>query len=469
VVQASRLHSNPETAMERTQRLNILHIMADQHRPDFMGCAGAEFVQTPNIDRLAKAGTQFTRCFTNSPLCVPARVSLATGLYPWRVGAMTNHAFLPARVPTFYQRLRDSGFRVGCVGKLDLAKPDHYNGRHGDRPCVYSWGFTHPEECEGKAHAGSSRTPIGPYTWHLKERGLLESFYDDYRKRGKLGLAAGTHDSVLPADAFEDTYIGRRTSEWIERIPDDFPWYMFVSFVGPHDPYDPPAEYSQRYRDARMPAPISDDLDSKPRTMRRRRISATPEQIAQARRQYCGSITAIDDAIGGILQTLERRGMAGNTVIVYSSDHGEMMGDHGLFTKHVAYEAALGVPLIVSGPGLPAGKQSDALIELSDLNPTLCELSGLPPQENIDARSFVPLLRGERSSHREDIISGVENTHCIRTARHKLITHDGDDCELYDLEADPQERTNITPAQQDLLKSLHSRLRERMVEGKGLR
>jgi arylsulfatase A-like enzyme len=127
---------------------NVLLIMADQQRFDYLGYMGADFVNTPNLDRLAARGTVFTHCCTNAPICAPARIGLASGMDPWRLGSLGNNSFLPRSTTTYYQRLRDYGYRVGCVGKLDLAKPDQYNGRHGDRPCVYTWGFTHPEEWE---------------------------------------------------------------------------------------------------------------------------------------------------------------------------------------------------------------------------------------------------------------------------------------------------------------------------------
>ena len=144
-------------------RPNILFIMDDQHRHDYLGAAGADFLRTPHLDRLAAAGVRFTQCTTNAPVCAPARIGLASGLQPSRLGCLDNSGRLPLGTTTYYQRLRDAGYRVGCVGKLDLRKSDGYNGRYGDRPYAYSWGFTHPEECEGKIHSGSSSTPIGPY------------------------------------------------------------------------------------------------------------------------------------------------------------------------------------------------------------------------------------------------------------------------------------------------------------------
>jgi choline-sulfatase len=239
--------------MNKPNRPNVLLIMDDQHRFDYLGSAGADFVRTPNLDKLTERGMRFTQCTTNCPVCAPSRIGLATGVQPSRLGCIQNNCFLPLSQRTYYQQLRDYGYRVGCIGKLDLAKPDPYNGRYGDRPSVYQWGFTHPEECEGKMHAGSSETPIGPYTYYLEEQGLLQTFYDDYRRRQKEGWSVSCHDSPLPTEAFEDTYIGRRAAEWITNIADDFPWHLFVSFVGPHDPFDPPAEYGEKYRNADMP------------------------------------------------------------------------------------------------------------------------------------------------------------------------------------------------------------------------
>ena len=203
-------------------RPNLLFIMADQYRHEYLGCAGADWMRTPNLDALAARGVRVTGCCTNAPIYAPARIGLATGLQPARLGALGNDAYLPRTVPTYYQRPRDHGYRVGCVGKLDLAKPDPYNGRYGDRPCVYSWGFTHPEECEGKMHAGGHATPVGPYTFYLQERGLLQRFHEDYTARSAKGwVKDASHDSVLPAEDFEDAYIGRRSAEWIKRVPDD--------------------------------------------------------------------------------------------------------------------------------------------------------------------------------------------------------------------------------------------------------
>ncbi|MCA9887204.1 MAG: sulfatase-like hydrolase/transferase [Anaerolineae bacterium] len=448
---------------------NILLITDDQHRWDYLGCYGANFVDTPNIDRLAQRGIRFTNTFTNVPVCAPARIGLASGMHPARLGPFDNQTYLPSDWPTYYQRLRDNGYRVGCVGKLDLAKPDHYNGRYGDRPMAYRWGFTHPEECEGKMHAalGYPRAPLrGPYTYYLEGQGQLEAFCEDYQARAKNGYILGaSHDSVLATEHFEDTYIGRRSAEFIENVPDDFPWHLFVSFVGPHDPYDPPTEYADMYRDAPMPDGIPAHADQKPGWIHKMQKQFDGEQLARIRRQYCALIKLIDDQIGMILDALEKRGMLDNTYIIFASDHGEMMGDHHLFTKRVGYEPSIHVPLICAGPGIAESQVSDTFVELIDINPTICELAGISPAPNLDARSFAPVLLGEQTSHRNEAITAMPNWRGVRNERYMFIENHNDIYELYDILADPDETTNVADQHPDVIKDMRKRFRDYFLSG----
>ena len=440
---------------------NILLIMTDQHRWDYLGGYGAGFVDTPNIDRLAASGFRFANAFTNAPLCAPARIGLATGLHPARLGTLDNSCYLPRQLPTYYQRLRDNGYRVGCVGKLDLAKPDTYNGRYGDRPAVFGWGFTHPEEVEGKMHAaqGEPNAPHGPYTHYLQGKGRLDAFQADYRARAEAGWILGaSHDSVLPTEDFQDVYIGRRAARWIETIADDFPWHLFVSFVGPHDPFDPPGDYAERYRDAVMPAAIPQPPGAKPQWMEARRKDFGAEELARIRRQYCALITLIDDQVGALLGALERRGMLENTIIIFTSDHGEMLGDHGLFQKQTPYEPAIHIPLIVAGPGVKAGGTSDAIIDMMDLNPTICALAGVEAAPGMDARSFDGLLSGERTAHRQEMMTALTHFRCLRTAAAKFVDYGDDQPELYDLAHDPAERRNIAADQPERVAAMRRRL-----------
>lgn len=456
--------------MPADRRPNLLFLMADQHRPDWLGAAGASWVATPNLDRLAERGVRFAQATCNSPLCAPSRISLATGLQPHRLGALSNAAFLPAGAGTYYQTLRDAGYRVGLVGKLDLHKPDPYNGRDGDLPITYSYGFTDPVECEGKMHAGTGwdweanqPRPNGPYNQYLLANDTLRAFCADYRHRRHTPVWYA-EDSVLSTAENEDSYIGRRACQFLEQVSDDSPWHLFVSFVGPHDPWDPPTEFADHFRDAPMSAPITDPLDDKPAWQRKkaqRQAGASLEEVTRVRRQYTAALELIDTQIGCILATLEQRGQTEQTYVVYSSDHGEMLGDHGFYQKSIAYEPALRVPLLVAGPGVSPGV-SEGPIELSDVHPTLLELAGLAPRPGLDARSFVPLLRDPTVDHRSDALSALVNFRVLRTRRHKLIENYNDLTELYDLEDDPQELHNLAVEQPALVATLRRRLERRM-------
>ncbi len=206
-------------------------------------------------------------------------------------------------------------------------------------------------------------------------------------------------------------------------------------------------------------------MSGKPRWVEARLEPGSPGEIAETRRQYGAAIELIDHEIGRILAALDRRGMTGNTHVVYTSDHGEMLGDHGLYHKSCAYEPALRVPLIAAGPGVAPGRTSDALVELIDLNPTVCDLAGLPAQENIDARSVVPVLRGEADAHRAEAVAALRGFRCIRTERHKYIENYNDLDELYDLAEDPGELRNIAESEPELVRSLRRRMKERYLEG----
>lgn len=449
---------------------NLLLVMADQLRWDWLGCEGTPGVHTPNLDALASRGVRFTQCTTNSAVCAPARIALASGQLPTRLQALDNSAVLPTTTPTYYQALRDNGYRVGLVGKLDLDKPVQYKAA-GDRPVLFSYGFTHPLEVEGKMMGGNvpEGVPRGPYGRWLAERGLWKQFNADYTTRvpgifvSMFGDDPPTddlyRDSVLPADAFADTWIGDQAVEWLERIGDDTPWHLFVSFAGPHDPFDPPTELADRFRDAPVPPPLLDGFAGKPARARGHAWDFDADQFLTARRQYTASLDAVDEAVGRILAALDRRGMADDTVVVFTSDHGELLGDHWIFQKHFPYEPAMRVPLVATGPGVGRGV-SDALVELADLNPTLCELAGVSPHAGIDARSFRACLDDPDASHREIATCAESPYHAVRTATHKYVRNFADVPELYELTTDPGETHNLVEEQPRLAADMDDALVE---------
>lgn len=456
-----------------SDRPNILMIVADQWRFDYLGAAGADWLRTPNLDALAARGALVSHCCTTAPVCVPARIGLASGLYPERLGSTDNNSYLPRRTTTFYERLRDADYYTGVVGKLDLAKPDHYNGANGQRPSVYRWGFTHPIEAEGKMHAGNFPEPIGPYTQDLAARGVLGDFHNDYSVRRSQGWFRASHDSVLPTDLFEDVWIGRQAARWIDQTPGDFPWFLGVHFVGPHDPFDPPTSYAERWREAEVPEATTTDLSDRAGWLQARDAKLTPDQVRQNRRQYAASIECIDDAVGEVLAALERSGQADNTYVVFTADHGEMLGDLGMWTKSVPFDPSARIPLIAAGPGIAPGKR-DGLVELSDLNPTICEWAGLPPQLDLDARSAAAFLAGETANHREDCYIALRTFRALRSRDYLFVesstpSGQGDNAELYHLAADPHATRNVASEAPEQVAEHRRRLRQRVLDGRWCR
>ena len=432
----------------RSDGPNILLIMSDQHRADWLGCAGADWVRTPNIDQLAKRGVRFTMATCDSPVCAPSRSALASGQRCSTIGVLSNHDLYPVDVPTYYQVLRAAGYRVGCVGKTDLHKIDHWEGAQGNRPIMYHLGFTDPMETEGKQSAGRyAMQGVCPYTHYLVENGLAKIFYEDYESRRQIWSSG---DSALPLHAYHDDFVGRNACRFLQTVTDETPWHYFVSFVGPHNPWDAPKEYSSRYRPEDMPAEraIQDQMEDKPQIHRARHDEhsrdLTRERLASAMLHYSGMVSLIDDYVGSFVGILKERGLYRDTVIIYSSDHGEMMGDHGMFAKSTYFEQALRIPLLIAGPAIKTREPTDALVQLSDLAPTILELAGLGCPGNPQGQSLVPVLRGEAENARECQVSELADSRMLFDGRYKLAEHDNDQGELYDLKEDPCELRNLS-------------------------
>ncbi len=451
------------------KKRNILLIMADQLRADWVGAAGKGYVDTPHMDQLATRGIRFSRAICNAPLCAPSRISLAAGLYPHRVGALDNNANFPMNAETYYQLLRRHGYRVGVVGKTDLHKADHWYGSRGDLPLLYHLGFTDPFDTEGKmnaAHvpvtAAGQLQPVGPYQQYLLDRQVLRGFVDDYAERDAAPVWYAK-PSVLAEEDFHDSYIGRAACSFLENISEETPWHLFVSFVGPHDPWDPPAARLDAYQDRHYPRSVPLVPDGKPQWVRERaqRQSGgmSEEECSNVKRHYAASISVLDDWIGRIAATLERRGLAENTTIILTADHGELLGDHGLFRKSAMYEGALRVPMIVVDPQVHQGTVSDALVSLVDLYPTFLDLADISVSQELDGRSLTPLLAGTCENHAEFQFSELRHCRMVFDGRYKLIESFNDVLELYDIVDDPAESRNLAQDNIHVRRELQAALR----------
>ncbi|MBC7234281.1 MAG: sulfatase-like hydrolase/transferase [Chloroflexi bacterium] len=427
---------------------NILFFLPDQHRPDWLGLNPALPLRTPHIDRLAARGIRFTQAFCPSPLCAPSRAALASGRDYDRCGVINNNDNYPLDQPTYYQALRDAGYRVAGVGKFDLHKsladPQNLDWHLDGSRLLKEWGFTEGIDNEGKLDGSNAYRlhggPRGPYLAFLQSRGLAELYVREHEIR-KEHMDAYT--TVLPDDAYCDNWIAENGLRFLRGFPPGQPWHLVINFTGPHNPMDVTASMRERWQDVNLPLPHDNDHPDK-------------EGLLRNRQNYAAMIENIDRHVGRFIAALRERGELENTLIVYASDHGEMLGDHGRWGKSTWYTPSVGIPLIVAGPGLVQGSASEALVSLHDLTATFLELAGVDPLPEMDAHSLLPILQGRATTHRDIVISGLDDWRMVYDGRYKLVVSSERPPLLYDLTADPYEDRNIADQRPELV----SRLRE---------
>lgn len=447
-------------------RPNFLFLMTDQMQARVLEpghpCA------TPCLDRLAARGVRITRAYTTNAVCSPARASLMTGLLPHSHGVtQVNHcvheyeANLVTDRPHWAQRLRAAGYRTGYFGKWHVDKPNELHR--------YGW------ETDGS-------TPTPAYRQRAKElageapRWLREGFLG-----GPEGFAAERFYGVTdrPAERRPMGVVCDLAAEYLAEVTaGDRPWCCFVSLQEPHDPFYTTAEQFDRYHRAfDRPDNWSDDLAGRPNLYRKsaRVFAALDErQKREAAACYWGSITELDGQLGRLLDRLEAAGQADRTVVVLTSDHGELLGAHGLFQKNVgAYEEVYNIPMVVAGPGVAAGRVCAARVGLHELAPTLLELAGLSPVGAPDSRSFAPLAADpDRVGEFQQGYAEYYGTRHWYSQRivwdgpWKLVWNSFDFDELYQLDEDPGELRNRIddPACREVVRSMMALAYRRIAE-----
>jgi arylsulfatase len=436
--------------------------MSDQHRGDMMGCAGDAGVQTPNLDRLAATGARFSRVSCQGPLCMPARASFLTERYVRDHGVYTNWAEVEPASPTYVKALRESGYHTAMIGKAHLYRDDTYDARHVDDLAgrLTALGFAEVRET-GDKFVGDTPTR---YTDSLRDRGLLDAYrrhLADRSYHGEHESGVGATKRVpmwdatplpIPLDAYVDSWHGDEAVSWIERYDRDQPFFAFVGFPGPHDPWDAPQEAVDRYAGMDVSMPRSTrrpDLEGTGAYGRLLRAfldlsdtdTMTAEAILGMRRAYSADVTVIDDAVGRIVAALAARDLLADTWIVYTSDHGEMGGNHGLMSKCVLYEPAVRVPLIVRPPGGCDPVVVDDLVEHVDVPATLRDVAGAPEVAGSEGRSLLGHLSGRAPEPRTVAVSENWGFASFETGRYKLVVEEDTltPCQLFDLADDPCE------------------------------
>ena len=433
---------------------NVLWICTDQQRYDTIGALGNPHASTPVLDAFIGEGTSFSNAFCQSPVCSPSRASFLTGRYPRTTGCRQNGQSIPKDEVLVSKLFRDAGYRCGLAGKLHLAScsDGKVEERTDDGYDDFFWSH-HPQP----------DWPENAYTQWLAEKGktwdgLLEEERSPYLRGGP------------PAEFHQTTWCADKTIEFI-RANEGRPWFFSFNCFDPHHPFDPPAEYLERFPVEEMPLPSVHPAEAQRQTTFQKLDrewahdnpgefhtgAMTDDDRRQVYAAYMAMISLIDDQVGRILEALRETGQDRDTLVVFMSDHGEMLGDHGIYFKgpHF-YDCQMRVPLVIRWPGgsVNAGRRIGGLVELVDLAPTLLDAGQLEIPQRMQGKSLLPMLRGEAETEfvHEQVFAEYYNawTHgdaygsMLRTQKEKIVVYHGTgQGEFFDLENDPQEFLNL--------------------------
>ncbi|TDD71026.1 choline-sulfatase [Jiangella aurantiaca] len=428
---------------------NVLIVMVDQLTAFGLGAYGNDEVLTPHLDALAERGVVFENAYANSPLCVPSRASMMTGRLPSAVPCNDNAEEFPASVPTFAHTLRRAGYRTILAGKMHFVGPDQLHGFEerlttdifpADLTWTRPWeSLGDPPRLSGRQRSGGREyvdilNRSGPQPWTYQMHYDEEVRFRTLQRLRELALDTGP----------------RRTE----------PWLLVTSMTQPHDPYAAPAEYWDRYegRPIRLPdrsaaAPERHPLDAWVNAFHGvDRHDVTEEQVYLARRGYYAMISYVDDVVGRLVAEVDRLRLADDTVVLFTSDHGDQLGEHDMFFKRTLREWSVRIPLLAAGPGVAARHRVTTPVSLADLHPTLADLAGtaLPDcvATRFDGASLAPQLAGRDAEHPDVILENyaegtIAPVRAVIRGRTKLVRAPGLPDQLYDLGADPAEERNV--------------------------
>ncbi|MBI1311472.1 sulfatase-like hydrolase/transferase [bacterium] len=429
---------NSANAACATERPNILLLVSDDQRPDTIHALGNHLIQTPNLDRLVKSGTVFTRATCANPICTPSRAEILSGCNSFRNGVLDFGRGIKPELPTMPKWFAAAGYRTFYVGKW------HNDGVPIERGYSATKGLYRGGG--GKFYKPQVDWAGRPVTGY---RGWI--FQDD---AGTLFPELGVGLTPDISSKFAEAAV----SLIDESAKSDQPFFLHVNFTSPHDPLLLPPGWEKTYDAASMPLPKNfaprhpfDHGNFDGRDEQLFKWPRTPEETRGELAAYYSVISYMDQQIGRILDTLHTTGQDKNTIVVFTSDHGLAVGSHGLRGKQSMYEHTIGVPLLMSGPGIPAGEQRSAQCYLRDLFPTLADLARLdPPGDRIDGRSLGPILRNEQSEIHPFVIGYFRNfQRMIRDGHWKYIEYpEVNVTQLFDLAGDPNELNNLTAEKQ---------------------
>lgn len=361
-------------------RPNIILIMADQMRQDSLSIMGDSGCGTPALDSLAGCGTLYTDCVTTSPICAPARASMLLGRYPSELGVLDNSPHIvPSEKPNWVRSLRNAGYRTSVFGKTHYYA---YNGTYPDMRDMEGYlselGYDAADEVPGPRVCGKIMSHM---TAIWKDRGLLDAYRADMASRYGRNQSV-VRPSILPFGLYPDVYPAQKACRYIESYDSDDPFFMFLSFPGPHDPWDCPDAYREKYPICSIRQPLQSISDAS--SCRPRGIFDEPldydepsyDDIVRIRMDYSAHVRLIDDMIKSVIDILRMKNLLDDTVIIFTSDHGEMLGDFGRLYKGNFHRSSVSVPLIISGKGISRGTDS-RICMLIDIGTTVMDIAGI--------------------------------------------------------------------------------------------
>ena len=419
--------------MNRADGNNLLIINSDEHRKDAMGCVGHPIVRTPNLDSLAARGAIFENAYTPSPVCVPARASIACGDYVHNIGCWDSATPYRGAPKSWMRHLRDNGIEVTSIGKLHFRSTEDDNGFSKELLPMHV---------------------VGGVGWPV---GLLREDPPAFESASELAADVGAGTSSYTD---YDQAITETACDWLlARGDSETPWATFVSLVSPHYPLIAPQEFYDLYDPESVDFPVAYEHAQRPQHSELKNIAQffdydrhfDERKLREAKVAYYGLISFMDDCVGRILCALDKSGQSGRTVIIYVSDHGDMMGDHGLWTKQVMYEASAGVPMIAAGPGVPKGKRVRTGTSLIDLATTSADVTGLgncATSELFPGRSLRSVA-SEKDDLNRTVFSeyhdggSTTGTFMVRWENWKFVYYVGHEAQLFDLTQDPHELSNL--------------------------
>jgi choline-sulfatase len=392
------------------KRTNILFLMSDQHRWDFMGCAGHPLAQTPNMDRLAADGAMFDAAYCHWPVCVPSRMSIITGRYARSHGTLGNAYALPQDQQTIGGYLKTLGYQTAAIGKMHFVDEDQNHG------------FDYRVE---KAD-------------YARDKGADIKNAKIRARSGKpWGISTQTEQETY------EHYIADKTIEWLKNNAGR-PFCVWSSFSAPHPPFVSPENFYKLYEGKVKVPPQPPAPNPFLKKSKQNWADLTDEEAPVVMTAYLANITMVDMNLGRVLKALKELGLAENTVVAYTSDHGDMQWQHRRFGKMTMFDAAARIPLLLRyAPRVPRGIVRHEVVEQVDLYPTFCDMLDVPTPLSVQGRSLMPLLEGKAADWPNTAFIEMGSSVVVRASRHKCRFEGDKALELYDLEKDPQEWDNL--------------------------